>query len=114
MRVNECSKKYAQKNPSLQTKFYRWLKQVEKRKVKGFQSLKLPNNISFIGLESADPRAIESFISEDKKISRSIKASFGFFEWLKWRKEYADAKREKELKELDAEYHRLLKKRSEA
>jgi hypothetical protein len=81
MRVNECSKKYAQKNPSLETKFYRWLKKVEKGKIKGFQSLSLPKNISFIGLELADPRAIESFISEDKKITRSIKAGFGFSEW---------------------------------
>jgi len=32
------------------------------------------------------------------------------FSYLKWKKEYEDAKKKEALKELDLEYHRLLKK----
>jgi len=98
LRVNECSKFYAEEpitraiNETERTNFFRWHKKVEKGKIDGFQVLKLPGNISFIGLKSADPNAIESFISEDKRMSRSAK-NFGFFEWLKWRDERKDKER---------------------
>jgi hypothetical protein len=78
LRVQECTKEYAKEyvkdpttgvtretiNASEETKFYRWRKQVEKNKVKGFQILKLPGNISFIGLEDANPSAIKSMMEE--------------------------------------------------
>jgi hypothetical protein len=54
LRTHECSKKYAQGNKSLETKFYRWSKKVEKGKVKGFRIVKLPGNLSYIMLESAN------------------------------------------------------------
>lgn len=103
LRVQECSKEYAKDpmtgavNRSLETKFYRWLRQVEKKKIPGFQNLKLPGNISFIGLESSDPKTLESLISEDKKLARSAKSSFGFFEWLNQR---AERKRHEEKERL--------------
>ncbi len=72
LRVGECAKLYARGNASKETKFYRWRKKVEKGKVKGFQVLVLPGNISFIGLESADPTTIRSIISENKGISKKV------------------------------------------
>jgi len=91
LRAQECSKEYAKDpitgalNHSSQTKFYRWRKQVEKGKIPGFQIFKLPGNFSWIGLESSDPKTLESLISEDRKLTRSAKSSFGFFEWLNQR-----------------------------
>jgi hypothetical protein len=58
LRVSECAEEYAQEDDSKKTCFYRWRKQVEKGKVSGFQVLKLVGNISFIGLENANPTAI--------------------------------------------------------
>lgn len=104
LRVGECAKEYGRDpitgktNKSRETKFYRWRKKVEKSQVKGFQVLNLPGNISFIGLESADPRAINSFISKDKRILRSVRSGFGFFEWLDRRAE----RKEREILELRA------------
>lgn len=82
LRVGQCAKLYAKGNASEETKFYRWRKQVEKGKVKDFQVVPLPGNISFIGLESADPHVIESFISEDKKVSRALLVETALF-WKK-------------------------------
>jgi len=82
LRVSQCAKLYARGNASKETKFYRWRKQVEKGKVEGFQVLPLPGNISFIGLESADPRTMKSFISEDKKLSRALSIETALF-WKK-------------------------------
>ena len=82
LRVSQCAKLYANGNASKETKFYRWRKQVEKGKVKGFQVVSLPGNIVFIGLDSADPHVIESFVSEDKKLSRALSAETTLF-WKK-------------------------------
>jgi len=65
MRTHDCAKEYANKNPSRETKFYRWSKKVEKGKVEGFQVVKLPGNISFIGLDSSDPRKIREKIENE-------------------------------------------------
>jgi ribosomal protein S18 len=100
LRTKECATEYAKDdltkkvNASEMTKFYRWLKKVEKGKAEGFQVVKLPGNVSFIGLSSADPKVLDSFISEDKKVKRSVKSGFGFFAWLKYRDE-------RERKKLD-------------
>lgn len=94
MRVGKCAKKYAKGNASKETQFYRWRKKVGKGKVEGFQIVELPGNIVFIGLDSADPRAIESQISKNKKILRSVKSAFGFFEWLDRRAERKRLERE--------------------
>jgi hypothetical protein len=93
LRVAECAKEYGldpstgERNASRETKFYRWRKQVEKGKVEGFRILKLSGNISFIGLDSANPQLIKSFMVEDKEILRSVKSGLGFFDWLERRAE---------------------------
>jgi hypothetical protein len=63
LRTHECSKKYAKGNKSLETKFYRWSKKVEKGKVKGFRIVKLPGNLSFIMLESMN---LHEFLRKEK------------------------------------------------
>jgi hypothetical protein len=63
LRTHECSKKYAKGNKSLETKFYRWTKKVEKGKVKGFRIVKLPGNLSFIMLESVN---LHEFLRKEK------------------------------------------------
>jgi len=63
LRTHECSKKYAKGKLSLETKFYRWVKKVEKGKVKGFRIIKLPGNISFIMLESLN---LQDFLRKEK------------------------------------------------
>jgi len=74
LRVQECAKEIAYDpiaekwNGTKRTNFYRFRKKVEKKKVKGFQVVNLPKNISFIGLDSADPSVIESFISKDRRV----------------------------------------------
>jgi hypothetical protein len=100
LRTKKCAEEYATNditkkvNASDMTKFYHWLKKVGKGKVEGFQVVKLPGNVSFVGLSSADPKVLESLISEDKKIERSVKSRFGFFEWLKYRKEQEQKQRD--------------------
>jgi len=103
LRVRECAKMYGKGDASKETNFYRWLKKVEKGKVDAFQNLKLPGNISFIGLKSADPKTIEILLSEDKKFARSIRSSgFGFFAWLDSRVE----RKRLDQREKDIEYER--------
>lgn len=83
LRTSECAKLYADGNKSEETKFYRWRRQVERGKVRGFQVVKLPNNITFIGLDSADPRILEALISEDRRQSERamlIDALIGYHE----------------------------------
>jgi hypothetical protein len=58
------------------------------------------------------PAKIISIIKSSElkeKPSTEKPSRFNLFSYLKWRTEYNDKKREKELKELDVEYHRLLK-----
>ncbi len=103
LRASECAKLFAKGDASLETKFYRWRKQVGKNKVSGFQAIKLAGNISFIGLDSADPKVIESFVSENKKILQSVKSGYGVFEWLERRAERKEQQRKKRRRELEAE-----------
>lgn len=75
VRTQVCADKYAKDfagkiNKSEKTKFYRFCRQIGKGKVDGLRIQKLPCNISFIGLRSADPEFIKDFISKNKKISR--------------------------------------------
>ena len=65
-RTEECAKVYAKGNMTKRTRFYRWRKKVDKGKVDGFQHLPLGfNNISYIGLQSADPnKLLESIMSD--------------------------------------------------
>lgn len=100
MRTHDCAKEYANNNGSRETKFYRFTRKVEKGKVPGFQILLFPKNISFIGLDSADPQIIESLLEEDKKARRSIKSGFGFFQWWKHRDEQNRLEEERVRKEL--------------
>ena len=68
LRTSKCCKLYAEGNRSEETKFYRWRIKVEEGKVEGFQIVKLPNNITFIGLDSANPKVLE-VLSQTKKKS---------------------------------------------
>jgi len=103
LRTEECAEKYAKGDKTKRTQFYRWRRKVESGKVKNFQIVKLPGNISFIGLCSADPQKLEGFISEDKrmKAAQSGKGLFGFFVWLERR-----AKRQRREK-IEEEIARL-------
>ena len=89
LRTSECAKLYADGNSSKETRFYRWRKNVEKGIVKGFQVVKLPNNITYIGLDYADPKILEAQISEDKKLSERamlIDALIGYHEPIYFKK----------------------------
>jgi hypothetical protein len=111
LRVSECAKIYGKDDESRETKFYRWRKKVEKGKTANFQVLKLPGNISFIGLSSADPKVLESLISEDKKLAKSVKSGLGFFEWLNKRAERKRLEEEQHGKEaltIDRAYRKWL------
>jgi hypothetical protein len=54
-------------NETERTNFYRWRKKVEKRKIDGFQVVKVSGNTSFIGLKSADPNAIARALSSTQE-----------------------------------------------
>jgi len=110
LRVSECAKQFAEGNASEETRFYRWRKQVEKSKVKGFQALKLPGNISFIGLDSADPKTLETLISEDKKAANSIRSGFGFWAYLNQREERKDKEKQEQIKECEAKIEEYTEK----
>jgi hypothetical protein len=58
LRTSECAKLFAEGNKSAETRFYRWRKKLEKDRDSGFQIVKLPNNISFIGLDSSSPKKL--------------------------------------------------------
>jgi len=109
LRVQECATAYArdpltkETNTSLETKFYRFRKTIEKGKVNTLQIVKLPGNVSFIGLKSADPKTLAVLVSEDKNLARSVKSGFGFFEWLNRRAEMKRQEREREYAEIDRE-----------
>jgi len=105
MRAEACAKEYAKDNKSIRTKFYRWRKKIEKGKVKGFRIVPLPGNIVFIGLSSADPSKLESSISKNKKILRSLKTGFGFREWWKDRSERKSQEEERQRREVLARFY---------
>lgn len=108
LRIGECEKEYVAKTKTGENKgtrrqkFYRFRKRVERKKVKDFQYISLPKNVAFIGLDSANPSSIESFVSEDKKL-RSLKKSLGFFDWLEHRAERKQLEKEKFDLDLDLE-----------
>jgi len=96
IRKEQCAKQYARDSltgkidGTKRTRFYRWAKQIEKGKVKDFQIIKFPGNISYIGFKSSDPKVLDSLISENKKLADSVKSGFGFFEWLRDRSDKAE------------------------
>lgn len=108
LRTSECAKIYAEGNASKETKFYRWRKQVEKEKVKGFQVIGLLGNISFIGLKSANPLILESLMSTDKPSIKQKASRFGFFELLN------DVGKRRRLKEIMEEIEEAEKVLAEA
>jgi len=75
LRTHECAKKYAKGNLSLETKFYRWVKKVEKGKVKGFRIVKLPGNLSYIMLENTN---LHEFLRKEKIETAAEKAVLNF------------------------------------
>ena len=118
LRTQECAKEYAdlavgkpwvrETRESRKTKFYRWYKKVKKGNVKGFRVVMLPGNISFIGLNDANPELIEALISEDKELKRNVESGRGFFNWRERRAERKSLERqrergliEREIRELD-------------
>jgi len=118
LRTQKCANEYAdlaankpwikETRESRKTKFYRWYKKVKKGKVKSFQVVMLPGNISFIGLKEANPQMIEALISEDKEVKRNVETGHGFFNWLERRAQRKSLERqrereliEREIKELD-------------
>lgn len=109
LRVSEAEEAYVELTPvdenkgTRRTTYYRWRKTVEKGRAKGFQYVPLPKNRAYIGLDSADPRIVESAISEDKNIRRSIKDALGFFDWLEHRAERKRLEKEKKLFNLELE-----------
>lgn len=107
LRTDECAKTYGKGNDSRETKFYRWRKEVEKGKVRNFQVIKFSNNITFIGLKSADPKILESLIS-DKKITSSHKSGLGFFEFFDRRAERNRLEEERQRKFIEAKRRTYL------
>jgi hypothetical protein len=109
LRVQECANEFARDpvtkkiNSSQKTKFYRWRKKVEKKQVEGFQICKLQGNMSFIGLDSADPKIISSELAKDANTDRSIRRGFGFWDWIMHRSE----RKERAKKEKIRRYRRL-------
>lgn len=106
LRTDECAKIYGKGNGSRETKFYRWRKLIEKGSDRNFQVIKLPNNITFIGLKSADPKILESLISKDKKNNSSHKSRLGLLEFFDRRAERKlnDAKSRANLELLAKKY----------
>lgn len=108
IRVQECAMEYAllakdrpwirETIESRKTKFYGWRRKVGRNHVEGFKVLLLPGNVSYIGLGSADPKVIADLISEDKKTSRNVSTNLGFFDYLRWRKEHNELKRDADLR----------------
>ena len=112
LRVSECAKEFAKENASEETRFYRWRKKVEKGKVLGFQVVKLPGNISFIGLDSADPKTLESLIFEDKKTKLNFEKGLNFFDWWEKRAERKKWERENERELVNREIAEVKSRRA--
>jgi hypothetical protein len=96
LRLEECAKKYSKGNSRKKASFQRWRTKIEKDKIKDFRIIKLPGDVSFIGLGNSDPKQLLSVISEDPKLAESIKSGFGLFEWLDL-KEEGKAQTQKEI-----------------
>lgn len=72
-RVEECAKQFSKGDGSKRTSFYRWRKKIEQGKVEGFQTLTLPGNMTFLGLEGADPNRISKIVISDPNILDKVK-----------------------------------------
>ena len=84
IRVSKCEKEYEkssidENSGTVRTKFYRWLARVEKRKVPEFQIIKFPNNLSYIGLTSSNPKKLDYLVVNDKKIAQKLSFSDAFY-----------------------------------
>jgi hypothetical protein len=108
LRSNECMEIVAKDiggevDLSEKTRFFNWLKKVEKGRVEGFQKKQLPGNICYIGLENAKVEDIPEFVEEDKKTIRSVKSSFSLsrlFE-LRANRKQLEKQKNKEIVEKD-------------
>lgn len=86
LRMRECEKEYlklkgkprkdegtvkqsGERQGTLHVRFYRWTTKVEQKKVEGFQILKFPNNMSYIGLATADPSSLDSMIAKNEHLA---------------------------------------------
>ncbi len=84
IRVSKCEKEYVNSNPdenssTRRTKFYRWLIKVERKKVPGFQIIKFPNNLSYIGLTTSSPKKLDYLVTNDKKAAQRVSFSETFY-----------------------------------
>ncbi len=84
IRVSKCEKEYVTSNPdenlgTRRTRFYRWLIKVERKKLQGFQIMKFPNNLSYIGLANSSPKKLDSLIANDKEIAQKLCFSDAFY-----------------------------------
>jgi len=87
LRTGKCEEEYlklfqsqSEKNTA-HVRFYRFTKDIQKKKHEGFQVLKFPGNISYIGLEAANPtilKELEEKPSIDKK-SAYVDVLLGYF-----------------------------------
>jgi hypothetical protein len=73
IRVAQCEKEYEKSNPNqnpgtIRTRFYRWIVKVEKRKAPGFQLIKFPDNLSYLGLSNSNPKKLDQLAANDKEI----------------------------------------------
>jgi hypothetical protein len=84
IRVSKCEKEYEKSSQdensgTVRTRFYRWFAKVEKRKVPEFQVIKFPNNLSYIGLTSSNPKKLDFLVANDKKILQKLSFSDTFY-----------------------------------
>ena len=117
LRTQECANEYAdlavgkpwikETRESRKTKFYRWYRKVKNKKVEGFQVLMLPGNISFIGLDGANPETIETLISGDKRTKPNFESGRGFFNWWERRAERKSLERQRERELIEGELREL-------
>ena len=88
LRTNVCANLFAKGNLSKKTKFYRWKLNIEKGKVEGFQIVHFPKNVSFIGLNSANPKTLEEIAKTEensKNGKKQNKPTNPGARHLKWR-----------------------------
>jgi hypothetical protein len=74
LRMGECEKAYLklksrENQGTVHVRFYRWTKEIEQKKVRGFQIVKFLSNISHIGLATADPSVLDSMIAKNEQLA---------------------------------------------
>jgi hypothetical protein len=112
LRSNECMEIVAKDisgevDLSEKTRFFNWLKKVEKGRVEGFQKKQLPGNICYIGLENAKVEDIPEFVEEDKKTIRSVKSGFSLFRLIEQRATRKQLEKLKNKEILEKDLQRL-------